>query len=503
MEHVPQQKKPFLEMRGIVKNFGGVQALKNAQLTLRCGEIHALMGENGAGKSTLIKVLSGAYQRDSGEILVEGKAVDIANPREGKSHGISVIYQEFALAGDLSVAENIFLEKISARPFVHWKSLNEDAKERLQTLGFGDIDVKKPVSQLSVAWQQVVEICKALSSDIKVLVLDEPTAVLTSHEAERLFALLRNLKERGVCIVYVSHRLEEIFSLSDCITIMKDGEYVDTVNTKEITPTELVTRMIGRKLSDMFPVRKFFHGKEVVLEVNGLHAGKQARNISFKLHAGEILGFSGLIGSGRTESMRALFGADKKDAGQILIDGGKVRIKNPNSAVKRGVGMLPEDRKAQGVLLNLPVLQNITMSSLKKHTALFGIIQRKKERASVTVYADAINIKMESVDAPVATLSGGNQQKVALARWLAAGCRILILDEPTRGVDVGAKAEIYKVINDLAAQGIGIIFISSEMPELIGMCDRAIVMRNGAMAGTLEKKDLTENNLIRLAMGVH
>lgn len=491
-----------VEMRHISKSFGGIKALNDVNFSARSGEVHALMGENGAGKSTLMKILAGAYTRDAGEIFIDGKQVSITDPKSSRALGISIIYQEFALASHLTVAENIFIDNLGdGRKILRWKELYGKARELLDTLGFPDIDVRSRVEELSVAYQQVVEICKALSRQSTILVFDEPTAVLSSGEVSQLFKLIGNLKEQGVCIIYISHRLEEIFSICDRITVMKDGCYVDTADTGSITEDELVTKMIGRNLTEFFPPRNAVIGN-VVLEAKGLKSGRRVKDVSFYVRSGEILGISGLVGAGRTETMRTVFGADKKERGELILFGAESSITSPKAAVKQGIGMLPEDRKRNGVLLDLPIRYNITLTSLKKLSSRIGWINRKKENAQIADLVHRLKIKLAGVEEPVSSLSGGNQQKVALAKWLGSECRVLIFDEPTRGVDVGAKVEIYKIMNSLAEEGAAIIMISSEMPEIIGMSDRVIVMREGRVTGELEKQELSEENLIKLSMGV-
>jgi ribose transport system ATP-binding protein len=499
---VVTQSNSLVEMVNISKSFGGLRALANVNFSAKAGEIHALMGENGAGKSTLIKILSGAYNKDTGEVYIDGKKAEISNPQSAYEYGISVIYQEFALAPHLTVAENIYIDHLgSSRGIIRWKKLKRDAKELLERLGFQDIDVMTPVSELTVAYQQVVEICKALSRESKVLVLDEPTAVLTSNEVENLFKILNNLKKKGVCIIYVSHRLKEIFSICDRITVLKDGKNVDVVNVKDINEERLVSMMIGRSLNELFPQRNSRIGEEV-FRVEGISRGSMSQDVSFSVRAGEVLGISGLVGAGRTETMRAIFGADKKESGKIFLYNEMVSINTPKQAVERGIGMLPEDRKKNGVLLGMPIYINATLNILKSFTGPFGWINKNMEKTAVEKLADTLALKTASIKNNASTLSGGNQQKVALMKWLASDSKVLILDEPTRGVDVGAKVEIYRIINKLAEEGVAIIMISSEMTEIIGMCDRALVMRLGKVTGELSKAELTEFNLIKSAMGV-
>ena len=491
-----------VDMENINKSFGGVKALDNVTFQVKPMEVHALVGENGAGKSTLMKVLSGAVIKDSGEIYINGEKVHINNPKDGIDNGISVIYQEFALIGSLTVAENIFIDKLSDKGrLINWKSLRQRAKDLLDSLGFGNIPVNKTASELSVAHQQVVEICKALARECSVLILDEPTAVLANNEVEQLFNLLRALREKGVSIVYISHRLEEIFTLADRITIMKDGCFVTTRDAASLDKDQLVSMMIGRTLETYFPARDSKIG-QTIFKVEDICRGTVVNNVSFEVHEGEVLGISGLIGSGRTETMRAIFGADQKDSGQVYLAGKQIKIKSPQSAVAQGIAMLPEDRKAHGVLLNVSIRNNITLTRLKAFSGVFNVISKKKETEYIEEMVNKLAIKVGSIENNASSLSGGNQQKVAIAKLLATDCKVIILDEPTRGVDVGAKIEIYKIINSLVAQNYAVIMISSEMMEVIGMCDRVLVMREGGLVGELKKDELTEQNLINYSMGV-
>ncbi len=492
--------REFLDMKNISKKFGGVYALENVSFSARAGEVHALMGENGAGKSTLMKILSGVYRKDGGEIFINGRETRISGPADGKKQGISIIHQEFALAVDLTVAENIFMDRFPK--VIHWNELNRKTGNLLESLGFGDLDPTRTVGEISVAYQQVVEICKALSRDSKILVFDEPTAVLTSSEVDKLFALIKVLRDQGVCIIYISHRLNEIFELCDRITVLKDGQNVSTVNVGEIRQSDLIRLMIGRELSEMYPPKTAKTG-EVVFEAHDICVPGRVSHVSFELKKGEILGISGLVGAGRTELMQAIFGVRRRTSGQILYMGKEINTRSPRHAVQNGIGMLPEDRKAEGVLLEMPVAVNSTLTCLKNFLRVPGRIDRKKESEAVEAAAQTVRLKMTNIWQNVGDLSGGNQQKVALMKWVLADCRLLILDEPTRGVDVGAKIEIYRIMDQLAAQGVAIIMISSEMPEIIGMSDRVIVMREGTITGELEKPEINEYNLIRLSMGVN
>ena len=501
MAETPEKKPVYrVEMSGIHKHFEGVSALQDVHLGVLPGEIHAVVGENGAGKSTLIRILSGVLTADKGEVKIDGSIVRFADPKAGILAGISVIYQEFALVQHLTVAENILLDEFRSKRFVNWKDMRSKAKRHLEELGFGNIPVNARVSELSVAYQQVVEICKALIRNASVLVLDEPTAVMTNKEVEQLFTLLRDLRAKGVSIIYISHRLDEVFSISDRITVLKDGKNVTTVNTSDIDKNQLVTYMIGRDLSSFFPARESNIG-EVVLRAENIRAGKAVQDISFYVREGEILGLSGLVGAGRTECVRAILGIDKLDGGQVTLNGEPIRMNSASDAYSHGIGFLPEDRKNQGVLLRRPIYQNITISCMKLLTS-FGIIRKKREQPVVEKYIRELAIKTAAPSNNVESLSGGNQQKVAIAKILAANTRVLFLDEPTRGVDVGAKIEIFKIINELVAERFAVVMISSEMTEIIGMCDRAVIIREGRSVAELDKEEFTELNIIRHTMGV-
>lgn len=491
-----------LEMDHITKRFGGVKALTEVTLKIKKGEVHALVGENGAGKSTLMKILSGVHQKDSGEIRIDGSEVQISTPRDAIDLGISVIYQEFMLAPDLSVAENIYIDRlVNGKMFINWKELSRKTKEQLERLGFGDIDPSAKVGDLSVAYQQVVEICKSLTRNSKIIIFDEPTAVLTFSEIEKLFKVIRKLKDDGVSVVYISHRLEEVFELCDTITVLKDGCNVKTLPASSIDKLGLVSLMIGREITQLFPPRNARIGEEI-LSVQNLSSGRMVKNVSFSVHAGEVVGFSGLVGSGRTETMRAIFGIDRKDSGKIVYFNKEINFKDPKEAIKAGFGLLSEDRKGQGLILEQSIRVNSTLSSLHKVKNRLGVINHSYEEKYVTDLLAKTATKYGSIEDNVSSLSGGNQQKVSLAKWLSADCRCIVFDEPTRGVDVGAKREIYEIMNHLAEQGIGIIMISSEMTEIIGMCDRAVIMRQGAVVGELGKSELNEDNLVQYAMGV-
>lgn len=495
------QEQLAVEMLNISKTFGGIYALKNVTFKVRKGEVHALVGENGAGKSTLMKILSGAYEKDSGEIKIQGNPVNILNSYEGRKAGIGIIYQEFALAADLTVAENIFMGEDIAlkRPIIRWKQMYKKAEDLLESIGF-KINPRTKVKELSVAYQQMTEIAKALNQKATVLVLDEPTAVLGPQETEKLFEIIQNLKKIGVSIIYISHRMEEIFRISDNISVLKDGEMMGTLETSKTNLQEVITMMIGRKMGEMFPERQ--NRIDIpILEVKDLQREGVVKNVSFTLHAGEILGIAGLVGAGKTEAMRLIFGADKKSGGEILLSGKKIKISTPLDAVRQGISYVPENRKEHGVLLKMSARVNITLPNLSEYTGLLGRIRLRKETEKVFDMIKKLEIKAKGPETLVEDLSGGNQQKVSLAKWISIDSKVIILDEPTRGVDVGAKVEIYKLIQDLARSGIAVIFISSEMLEVIGMCDRVLVMHEGSLNGELTKDDITERNIMRLAVG--
>jgi ribose transport system ATP-binding protein len=485
-----------VEMVGISKRFGGIRALDHVSFAVQRGEVHALLGENGAGKSTLMKILSGAYHRDEGKIRIAGKEVEIPNPHVSRELGIGIIYQELVLAPDLSVAENIFLGELPG--LIPWKELQERSRAILQKIGF-DLDPKTRVGDLPVAYQQVVEIAKALSKDVKILILDEPTAVLAPPEVKSLLGLVKTLSTRGVSVIYISHRLEEIFQIADAITVIKDGRTIGTVSPKEINSEQLIDMMVGRHVTDLFPGGKRKVG-EVVLKVEKLRFGKKVEEVSFEARAGEILGIAGLIGSGRTETARAIFGAEHKDGGTVTLNGRRLSVHSPRDAVRQGIGLIPEDRKNQGVVISLPIRENATMAILHRFLGLLGVIKKKAEEQAVQGLAKRLAIKMRDIEAPVSSLSGGNQQKVVLSKWFGAGCRVIVFDEPTRGVDVGAKAEIYKLIDELAAEGLAVVLISSDLVEVIGMSDRILVMSRGRIAGELQKPEFSEANIMRLAL---
>ncbi|CCW34923.1 ABC-type sugar transport system, ATPase component [Chthonomonas calidirosea] len=498
---VLESRPPLLEMRHISKQYPGVKALDDVSFSLEHGEVHALLGENGAGKSTLIKILSGVTMADRGEIYIEGKPVVIDNPQKAMDLGISTIYQEFNLVPYLSAAENIFLgrEPQGMLPgFVDFKTLYREAQQLMDRIR-ARFDVRTPVNQLSVAQQQMVEIAKALGRKTKILVMDEPTATLTEHEIEALFDLIRQLRSEGISVIYVSHRLEEIFEICDRATVLRDGHYVATKKVAELTRDEIIRLMVGRELKEAIPKVVVPIGPPV-LRVSHLNRKGVLHDISFEVHRGEIVGLAGLVGAGRTETARAIFGADPIDSGTIEVDGKPVRIRSPRDAIRAGIGLVTEDRKQQGLVLGMAVRSNNTLSNLQALSAA-GFIRLGKERSVAEKYRQELSIKTPTIEQTVKNLSGGNQQKVVLAKWLFAGAKVLILDEPTRGIDVRAKSEIYELMNELASQGVGILMISSELPEILGMSDRILVMHEGRIVGELRREEATQEKIMHLATG--
>lgn len=489
----------MLDMRNISKAFAGVQALKDVSFQCHRGLVHALVGENGAGKSTLMKILAGAYKADSGDIIFKGeRRRDHASTRDIMESGISIIYQELALVSQMSVAENIFLGREPRLGFgvLNLKQLHIQADALLQRLGI-TLDLKLPVGELTIAQQQMVEIAKALSQNADLIVMDEPSAILAGTELEQLFQIIASLKAQGITVVYISHRLDEVFSIADDVTVLKDGEVVDTRPIDGIDRATLVKMMVGRSLDEIFPETEHDRG-EPVLVVENVSTNTILDGVSLTLHSGEILGIAGMVGSGRTELARALFGADRLTSGTITLKGQAVSFSNPDQAIRAGLALVPEDRKLHGLFTALPVHNNITLPILSRITR-FGILQKKQEQEIVWDAQQRLSIIMASADQEAQYLSGGNQQKVVLAKWLETNPDIIIMDEPTRGVDVGAKFEIYKLMRQLNDRGIAILMISSELPEVLGMSDRILVMHDGAIAGEVAREDATEANIIELA----
>ncbi len=491
-----------IEMRNISKSFGIVPVLKDVNLKVKPGEIHAVLGENGAGKSTLMKILCGVHAKDSGSILLDQQIISPKNPHDSQQLGISIVYQELSLVNELSVAENIYLHQLSTHKFwINWEQINQDAKALIQSLGF-DIPSTKKIKELSPVQKQVVEIAKALSQDTKVLILDEPTTVFDPKDTQKLFDNLIRLKEQGISIIYISHHLEEIFKIADSITILKDGAVNGSMPVEDIDIDGVIQLMIGRELKELYPKREPTTNSESLLEVANLSAADTiVEDISFSIKAGEVLGIAGLGGSGRTETAKLLFGAGRKKSGSILLNGKSITTFSPVAAVKQGIGFVSEDRKEEGVFLNLSIKENISLTNLKAISNKLGFISLKKEQEKVQELINKLNIKANSQEMLVRDLSGGNQQKVALAKWLGRDGKIIIIDEPTRGVDVGAKVEIYELINQLSSNGIGVIVISSDMPEIMGISDRIMVLKEGQLQGILTKENFSEENILRLAIG--
>ena len=488
-------------MEGIDKTFPGVHALDHCRFDVNAGEVHALVGENGAGKSTLMKVLTGIYHRDAGRILVQGREVRINGPKDAQALGISMIHQELNLAPHLTVAQNVFLgREPRGRPrfVLDEPAINRAAQELFDMMHLR-INPRTQVSDLTVAKQQMVEIAKALSFNAQVLIMDEPTAALTESEIEELFAIIRRMRAQGVGIVYISHRLEELKQIADRVTVMRDGRYIDTVQTADATIDQIISMMVGRTLYESAPEVPADGSPEVVLEVRNLNRDKALKDISFSLKRGEILGFAGLMGAGRTEVARAVFGADPIDSGEVYIQGRRVHIKGPRDAVRHGIGYLSEDRKRYGLALGMDVETNIVLAAFDRFLNRIGWVNFGKTRRAADQYVKALAIKTPGLQQRVKNLSGGNQQKVVVGKWLTADTDILIFDEPTRGIDVGAKSEIYKLLNELARQGKSIIMISSELPEILRMSHRIVVMCEGRVTGELTAAEATQEAIMTLA----
>lgn len=491
----------FLQMNHITKRFPGVLALSNVNFTLRKGEVHALLGENGAGKSTLMKILSGVYQPDEGDIIFEGRPVSFSDPLSAQNAGITIIHQEFNLFPELTVEENIFIGREfckNNRWRLDEKQQRQAASEILQKLNL-NISPETLVADLTVAQQQMVEIAKAISVNAKILIMDEPTAALTETEIESLFQVTRLLKAQGTGIVYISHRLEELALIADRATVMRDGQYIDTVDYENVKISDLIAMMVGRELGNIYPRREARAHQEPVLEVSGLTRKGVLNNIDFTLNRGEILGFAGLMGAGRTELARAIFGADPIDSGTITLNGKVIVIKSISDAIAQGISYLTEDRKKEGLALNLSVERNIMLGNYPEYADRFGNVDSKRCQQTSEEQVRALRIKTPHLEQAALNLSGGNQQKIIIARWVCKDTDILIFDEPTRGIDVGAKLEIYELMNRLVAKGKSIIMISSELPEVLGMCDRILVMRSGRITGELTADNATQEKIMQYA----
>ena len=492
---------PLIELQAVSKSFGGTRAIDNVTLSILPGEVHALCGENGAGKSTLIKIIAGAHRPDSGCIRLNGKVVESLDPGSSRAMGIATIYQQPALFPELTVAENIALRLERGGPWraIRWGRRRKRAAELLQRVG-ADVSVDAPVRELTMPQQQLVEIASALGSDARVLILDEPTASLSDREVGNLFRVIRELRSRGVGMIYISHRIEELAEIADRVTVLRDGRHVATLPLAGLSKAELIRLMVGRELSAVFPKQEVTVG-DVVLQTRALGCSASGiKGISLAVRAGEILGLAGLVGAGRTELARILFGLTPADAGEILLRNMPVVVSSPRRAVELGVAYVPEDRRRHGVILEMPVAANTTLAALRK-IASGGWIDFARERHIAAEFVQRFGIKTPSLDSPVANLSGGNQQKVALARWLVTEPSVLILDEPTQGVDVGAKAEIHRLMGELASRGLAIVMISSELPEVLGMSDRIAVMHGGSIAGILGRSEATQEKVLELALG--
>jgi rhamnose transport system ATP-binding protein len=497
---VTEPSKPIVELISISKRFGAVQALRDVSLALYPGEVHALLGENGAGKSTVVKILGGIHSPDSGVIKIGGEEVELHSPAHAQHLGIAVIHQEPTLFPDLNVAENVFMGRHPRDRFgrVDWKRMYQEVEQLLAELDV-PLSVYTPVQGLSVADQQLVEIAKALSLHARVLVMDEPTAALSAHEVEKLFAITRQLREHGVAILFVSHRLEEIFELADRITVLRDGAHVITAPAAQFTSEDLIRYMVGRELTALFPKSEAEIG-DVLLDVRHLTRNGVFQDVSFQLRRGEILGFAGLVGAGRTEVARVIFGIDRADAGEIRIGNELVQISSPKDAMRHGLAYVPEDRRQQGLVMDFSIAANMTLPILQQVSRL-GVVNRQRERQIATDYSQQLHVRSAGIDQLVKALSGGNQQKVVLAKWLITNPSLLILDEPTRGIDVGAKSEVHRIISDLAAKGLGIILISSELPEVLAMSDRVLVMHEGHLTGMFDRAEANQEKVMFAATG--
>ena len=488
----------IVKMEHICKTFPGVKALDDVSFNLKPGEVMALLGENGAGKSTLMKILSGVYTKDEGTILIDGKEVPIMNQKVASEKGIAIIHQELNMCHHLTVAENMFLGREPLKHgLIDTKKMNSDAKDLLLKLGV-DIDPTTITGELQVSKQQMVEIAKALSINAKVLIMDEPTSALTAREIDELFTIIRQLKESGCGIVYISHRLEELSHITDRVTIMRDGHYITSGNFNDFTMDEIIANMVGREIKEKYPRVDCAVG-ETVFEVKNLNAGRLVRDISFSVRKGELVGIAGLMGAGRTETTRAIFGADQKESGKIFVEGKEVFIRNPKDAIKNGIVLAPEDRKKDGLCIKLPVRENISLPNLDGLTGKNLVINSRKENDISQKAIKDMNIKLPHAEVNAETLSGGNQQKVVVGKWLAGNSKLVMFDEPTRGIDVAAKVEIYHLMNQLKENGIGCLFVSSELPEVIGVADRIIVMCDGRITGELSREEATQEKVLALA----
>ena len=487
----------ILELKGITKIFPGVKALDNVHFQLKQGEIHALMGENGAGKSTFIKVITGVHQAEEGEIFINGEKVEIKNPKDAQKLSIAAIYQHGTAYQHLSVTENIFIghEKMTKFHTIDWKQMHKDAKALLERLG-SDIDPHSSMGNLTVAEQQIVEIAKAISTNAKIIIMDEPTAALSKRECEELYRITEQLRDEGCSIIFISHRFEDMYRLATRVTVFRDSQYIGTWNVDEISNEVLISKMVGREISQIYPKQEVERGEEI-FRVEGLSKTGYYKDVSFSLHKGEILAMTGLVGAGRTELMHSIFGLTKPDSGKLILNGEEVEFKTPRDAIQHGIAYVTEDRKGEGLVLPMSVEKNITIASLRSFVKS-GFLQKKKEADVVTQEVASLGIKVARTSMSVKALSGGNQQKVVLAKWMIAGPNVLIFDEPTRGIDVGAKAEIYKIMCDYVSKGNAILMVSSEMPEAMGMSDRMIILSNHRCSGELNRNEFNQEAIAQM-----
>jgi rhamnose transport system ATP-binding protein len=489
---------PALELRDVQKSFGAVRALSSGSLRVEHGSIHALVGENGAGKSTLVKVVAGVHRRDGGDLLLEGQSVDFASTAESKAAGVAVIYQEPTLFPDLSVTENIFMGRqlLGAGRRIDRNAMYAEAERLFSGLGVA-IDPRRPALGLSIADQQIIEIAKAISLDAKVLIMDEPTAALSGVEVERLFTVARRLRDEGRALVFISHRFDEVFALCDTVTVMRDGAYVDTLPVAETDIDQMVALMVGREVGDLFPKTPATIG-EPVLQVSGLTSPGVFHDVSFEVRSGEIVGLAGLVGAGRSEIARAVFGVDGYESGEVRLNGTSVSKKNPRAAIRAGMAFIPEDRRKQGLVIDASVSRNVA-GVIRERLTHVGLLTQRAENAAAGPWAGRLEVKTNALDANAATMSGGNQQKVVIAKWLATEPKLLIIDEPTRGIDVGTKAEVHRLLSELAGQGMAILMISSELPEVLGMADRVLVVCEGNLTADLPQAEATPENVMLAA----
>ncbi|WP_343210664.1 sugar ABC transporter ATP-binding protein [Anaerolentibacter hominis] len=494
--------QPILQLKNISKSFPGVKALNQVSLSVHAGEILGLVGENGAGKSTLMKVLTGAYQKDEGEIYLEGQPIDVTSTARGRELGISIIYQELSVMPQLSVTENMFLGNLrtNKRGIVDWKGMEHETKEALSKMGL-DIPGDTLMRDLNIAQSQMIEICRAtIINKAKVLIMDEPTSSLVDREISHMFEIMRQLKKQGIAIVYITHRLEELFEITDRIEVMKDGENSASMKTADVTKDDIVHAMVGRELKDFYPAHDGKRG-EALLEVSHLSQGKMVKDISFTAYAGEILGFAGLIGAGRSETMMSIFGAMPDVKGEVVYKGRKVKFKHPEEAIRAGIALAPEDRKKQGLIQIFSINHNTSLANMEGIFTRFKTLNLKKEREIADQYVKALNIRTPDAEKRVGELSGGNQQKVIVGKWMFTDAKVMIFDEPTKGIDVGAKAEIYRLMRKLANEGAAVIMISSELPEVIGVSDRIIVMHDGSYRGEFSWQEADEKKIMEAAIG--